>query len=149
MNAPLFSFVVPVYNSEAFLPRCIESLLGQTFEDFEIIIVDDCSPGGCAEVLKAYSDSRIRYTRHEKNSSLLQARITGARLAKGQYVVPVDSDDYVGLELLAMVRQALKINPDTDGVFYHTVTVCGDRVMPSWHNHPAGLFSATEMKAVA
>ena len=111
---PCFSFVVPVYNTERFLPRCLDSLVAQTDGDFEAIVVDDCSPGNCREIVARY-DARFRYMRHAKNLSLLQARLTGLRAAQGDYVIPLDSDDYVMPGLLAVLKKEIDsaVQPST------------------------------------
>jgi len=103
----LFSFVIPVFKTEQYLPRCLDSLVAQTDGDFEAIVVDDCSPGNCREIVAKY-DARFKYLRHEKNLSLLQARFTGLRQATGDYVIPLDSDDYVLSGLLAALRKEIK-----------------------------------------
>ena len=89
------SIVVPVFKTESFLPHCIESLLSQTFGDFEIVIIDDCSPGNCLSVVEKYRSikSDIRYFRHKQNLGILSARLTGAERAAGDYVGYLDSDD--------------------------------------------------------
>ena len=98
MNNPMFSFVVPVYGTEEYLPRCLDSLFAQT-GDYEVIVVDDCSPGDIKGICEKYQ-GKCRYVRHDVNRGLLQARLTGLRLAWGKYIVPVDSDDYVLPELI-------------------------------------------------
>jgi len=112
-----FSIVIPVFGTERFLPRCLDSLVAQTDADFEAIVVDDCSPGEkgrgtsakdegeVAEIVGRY-DSRFRVVRHERNLSLLQARLTGLRAAQGDYVIPLDSDDYVLPGLVAELKKA-------------------------------------------
>ena len=134
-ETPFFSFVVPVYGTERFLPRCLDSLFAQTDRDFEVIVVDDCSPGDCAAALKPY-EGRVRYVRHETNRSLFQARWTGARMAVGEYVVPVDSDDYVMPELLARAR-ALIDAERPDVIPYWLEYDDGRRVYSHWGRHPA------------
>lgn len=94
-KAPLISVIVPVYNTEEYLRRCLDSVLGQTFQDIEIIIVNDGSQGNCKEITKEYqkNDSRIKYIEHSENRSLLQARKTGNIHSVGKYILYVDSDD--------------------------------------------------------
>jgi len=113
-----FSIVIPVFGTERFLPRCIDSLVAQTDGDFEAIVVDDGSPAAqgreqgtpdaksAAEIVGAY-DSRFRCVRHERNLSLLQARLTGLRAALGDYVIPLDSDDYLLPGLLAALKKEI------------------------------------------
>jgi glycosyltransferase involved in cell wall biosynthesis len=89
------SIVVPVFNTEAFLPNCIDSLLGQTMSSFEIVIIDDGSLGDCLCVVEKYRSIRpdIKYFRHKKNLGILCARFTGAERSAGDYVGYLDSDD--------------------------------------------------------
>ena len=92
---PLISIIVPVYNTEKYLPRCLDSLVGQTFKDIEIIIVNDASQGNCKEIIEKYqkNDSRIKYIEHSENRGTLIARKTGSIAAEGDYITYLDSDD--------------------------------------------------------
>ena len=83
---PLISIIVPVYNTEKYLRRCLDSLVNQTFNDIEIIIVNDCSQGNCKEIIEEYQkkDNRIKYIEHSENKSLLQARKTGNIASTGK-----------------------------------------------------------------
>lgn len=92
---PEISIVVPVYNVEAFLPRCIRSILSQRFSDFELILVDDGSPDRCGFICDEYAkiDSRIRVV-HKKNGGVSSARNMGLNYATGNYVTFCDPDDY-------------------------------------------------------
>lgn len=143
MRNPAFSFVVPVYGTEQYLRRCIDSVLGQSSADWELIVVDDASPGGCEEIVGTYGDLRIRYVRHEKNRSLLQARITGVRAASGEYIVPLDSDDYVHDGLVEALQKASSDSPDV--IFYHMQLGEGTKLSPAWHNAPAGACSCSDV----
>lgn len=95
------SVIVPVYQVEAYLPRCIDSILAQTFSDFELILVNDGTRDNCPAIMDAYAqrDARIRQI-HKKNGGLSSARNAGLDIAKGEYVVFIDSDDYVEPALL-------------------------------------------------
>ena len=88
------SIVIPVYNVEDYLPRCLDSILSQKFSAFEVILVDDGSKDSSSEICDVYSvkDSRFR-TLHKKNGGVSAARNSGLQLAKGEYVMFVDSDD--------------------------------------------------------
>lgn len=90
------SIVVPVYKVERFLDKCIESVLAQTFTDFELILVDDGSPDNCGKMCDEWAakDDRIRVI-HKKNGGLSDARNAGIEAAKGDYIGLVDSDDYI------------------------------------------------------
>lgn len=93
---PLISVIVPVYNVEQWLPRCIDSIRNQTYQNLEIICVDDASPDACGALLDEYArhDSRIKVL-HQENKGLSGARNAGLALATGEWVTGVDSDDYL------------------------------------------------------
>lgn len=97
----MISVIVPVYKVEKFLPQCIESLLGQTFSDFELILVDDGSPDNSGALCDTYAqkDSRIRVI-HKENGGVSSARNAGLDAAKGEYICFADSDDWVEPEFL-------------------------------------------------
>lgn len=90
-----FSIVIPVYKTEAYLDECVESVIAQTFRDFEIVLVDDGSPDRCGAMCDAWAerDERIRVV-HQENGGLSTARNTGIRHASGAYVMFLDSDDW-------------------------------------------------------
>lgn len=93
---PHISVIVPVYNVEKYLHRCVDSILAQTFSDFELILVDDGSPDNCGKICDEYAekDNRI-YVIHKENGGLSDARNAGLDIAKGEYVFFCDSDDYI------------------------------------------------------
>ena len=94
-NKPLVSVVMPTYNRISLLPRSIESILNQTYDNFEFIIVDDGSTDGSANLLQSYAhlDSRIKILTNEKNKGISYSRNLGTDAAKGKYVAIMDSDD--------------------------------------------------------
>lgn len=94
MSSPMFSIIVPVYNTEKELERCVRSVTCQTFKDFELILVDDGSKDGSGALCDSFSaeDSRI-VAIHQENAGCSEARNTGIRASKGQYLIFVDSDD--------------------------------------------------------
>lgn len=89
------SFIVPVYKIADYIPICVKSLLKQTYKDFEIILVDDGSPDNCPQICDelAAEDERIRVL-HKVNGGLSDARNEGLKLAKGEYIIFVDGDDF-------------------------------------------------------
>ena len=93
---PLISVIVPIYKVEEYLNRCVESLVNQTYKNLEIILVDDGSPDNCPEMCDRWAkqDKRIRVI-HKKNGGLSDARNAGMRIATGEYIAFVDSDDLV------------------------------------------------------
>jgi len=99
MKMPKVSMIMPVYNSEPFLGMALDSLLGQTLPEVEVIAVDDGSADGSLKVLtdRAASDSRLRVFRQEKNSGTLSARNRGIRESRGEYLMFLDPDDFFDL----------------------------------------------------
>lgn len=96
MNQPLVSVIVPCYNVEQYLPKCIDSILNQTYQNLEVWLVDDGSPDRCGEICDEYAkkDARIKVI-HKKNGGLADARNVALDVMTGEYVVCVDSDDYI------------------------------------------------------
>ena len=92
----MISIIVPVYKAEKYLSRCVDSILGQTYKDLEVILVDDGSPDGSGVLCDAYAakDSRVRVI-HKENGGVSTARNVGLDAAGGDYISFVDSDDYV------------------------------------------------------
>ena len=96
MNNPKVSVIIPVYNVEKYLQRCITSVVEQTYKNLEIILVDDGSTDGCSSICDSWSEKDTRIiTVHKQNAGLGMARNTGLDNATGQYVLFVDSDDYI------------------------------------------------------
>jgi glycosyltransferase involved in cell wall biosynthesis len=91
--APKISVIMPVYNGERFLRAAIESVLQQTFSDFEFLIIDDGSNDNTARIIGEYADKRIKYFRNEKNSGLPFTLNRGVELAKAKYIARMDADD--------------------------------------------------------
>ena len=106
------SVIVPMYKVEKYIKLCIDSILAQTFQDFEIILVDDASPDGCVELCqKLYGDNeKIKLVRHEENRGLGESRNTGMKHAVGKYVYFVDSDDFISPVALEKFYNAAEEN---------------------------------------
>lgn len=92
----MISIIVPIYNTEKYLRRCIDSILAQTYKDYELILVDDGSTDNCGEICDKYkkSDTRIKVI-HKSNGGISDARNAGLDMASGEYIVFVDGDDYI------------------------------------------------------
>ena len=95
MNRPLISIIVPVYKVENYLHRCVDSILAQSFSDFEVILVDDGSPDNCGNICDGYArkDKRVKVI-HKHNAGVSSARNVGINAAIGKYIAFCDSDDY-------------------------------------------------------
>ncbi len=109
-----FSIIVPIYKVEEFLVECIESVLNQNYEDFELILVDDGSPDKCPQICDSYAkqDERIVVV-HKSNGGIVSARAAGVAVAKGGYVVCLDGDDYLDFDYLNTFKRAIdRYNPD-------------------------------------
>lgn len=116
---PELSIIVPVYKVEAYLPKCIESILKQTFKDFELILVDDGSPDRCGDICDEYAkkDTRIRVI-HQKNQGVSAARNAALDIAQGTYLGFVDADDWIMPDMFhIMLQEALRKRVD--------VVICG------------------------
>ena len=114
MKNKKLSIVVPNYNNEKYLEKCIECLLQQTYKNIEIIVVNDGSKGKSDEIMATYSDNpKIKYVKHDVNKGLFQARLTGASNATGDYITFLDADDYVSIDYYrTMMRKAEETNSD-------------------------------------
>ena len=109
-----FSVVVPVYNVKNYLAQCVNSVLRQSFEDFELILVDDGSKDGSGALCDAYArdDARVKVL-HKENGGQSTARNAGIRAASGQYAVFLDSDDFIDSpDFFAELHDALKEGAD-------------------------------------
>ena len=108
-----FSILIPAYNMGGKMTKCIDSLKSQTFSDFEGIIVDDGSKDGTFEEIEAIAKADGRFTalHHDENKSLLAARYTAMSAAKGEYILFLDSDDYIGSNTLKELYEYLEKDP--------------------------------------
>ena len=111
MTNPLISVIIPVYNVEKYLDRCIESVVNQTYRNLEIILVDDGSPDRCPQICDDWStkDPRIRVI-HKANGGLSSARNTGLQNSNGEYLYFIDSDDWIELDMLQSLYDACSHN---------------------------------------
>lgn len=97
----LISVIVPIYNVEKYLARCVDSIINQTYKNLEIILVDDGSPDNCPKMCDDFAkkDSRISVV-HKENGGLSDARNAGMKIASGECIVFVDSDDYIHCNMI-------------------------------------------------
>lgn len=111
-KAPLVSVVMPAYNVEKYVEEAVRSILAQTFCDFEFIIVDDGSTDRTPDILRSFSDPRIRLLFNEKNEGNYPARNRGCRLARGKYIAVMDADDVAMPERLEKQVKYMEEHPD-------------------------------------
>lgn len=111
-----FSIIVPIYNVEKFITKCVESVLSQSFKDYELILVDDGSPDNCPAICDKFAnqDSRVRVL-HKENGGLVSARKAGAKIALGDYAITLDGDDWIASDYLEKVNNVI-VNYDVDVV---------------------------------
>ena len=137
VSSPLVSVIVPAYNAERYLDRCLKSLVDQTYRNLEIIVVDDGSRDSTSSMCDAWAqkDGRIRVV-HKQNGGLSSARNAGMKIARGKYIGFVDSDDYVDSDMFGDMVEALEAHP------YCDVAKCGVAVEFTYDVPPNELKSA-------
>ncbi len=118
---PKYSFIVPVYNTEKYLNQCLKSLVGQTYKDFEIVIINDGSEDQAEKIINKYVEKYnfIKYIK-QNNGGLSVARNNGLKKACGQYVLFIDSDDYIEKNTLEKIDMML--SDDTDLLRFQLIT---------------------------
>lgn len=111
MDNSLISVIVPIYKVEPYLHKCVDSILGQTYSNIEIILVDDGSPDNCGKICDEYAakDRRVKVI-HKVNGGLSDARNSGIDIAKGNYISFVDSDDWIHPQYLEVLYNDLKMS---------------------------------------
>jgi glycosyltransferase involved in cell wall biosynthesis len=112
-HSPTVSIITPAYNAECYIAEAIESVLAQTYIDWELLVVDDGSADETAKIVKSFSDTRITLIQQE-NHGVSSARNKGLELAKGQYITFLDADDVLPLDSLRSRIDHLDNNPDVD-----------------------------------
>lgn len=145
---PAISVIVPVYKAEAFLAKCVESILNQTFSDFEILLIDDGSPDNSGAMCDEYAalDSRVRVI-HQENGGVSAARNAGMAAAQGDYLAFCDSDDYLELNALERLYTALtECGADTAGCGHYYVWPDG-RLQAEKGALPAGVYGREDLRA--
>jgi glycosyltransferase involved in cell wall biosynthesis len=122
-NRPLVSIIIPTYNRNNILERAVKSVIGQTFQDFEILIIDDASTESPEKIVDSFNDDRINYICHKFNKGGSAARNTGIRASKGNYIAFLDSDDEWLPEKLECQITNLEKLPASVGAHYSGLTV--------------------------
>lgn len=142
----VFSIIVPMYNVEQYAERCINSIISQTYKDFELIIVNDGSTDATGEIINRYKDRDTRIKLIAKNNGgLVSARKAGVDVATGEYVVIVDGDDWITNDCLEKINEIISTN-DVDVVCCeHFDAFSDDKITKSNLYYKEGLISRDEM----
>lgn len=132
------SIIIPAYNVELYIEKCIKSVLNQTYKNLEIIMIDDCSPDNCGQIIDEYAkkDSRIRSFHHHKNQGLSAARNTGLKYASGDWILMIDSDDWLEFQACEILLKKAK-EYDVDIVCCGHNNVYDDKTIP--HHYDSDL----------
>ncbi|MBQ9009438.1 MAG: glycosyltransferase [Clostridia bacterium] len=144
----MFSVIVPVYRVEPYIRRCVDSILAQTYRDFELLLVDDGSPDNCPQICDEYArqDSRVKVI-HKPNGGLISARNAGIRAAKGDYICYVDGDDWVKDNMLQFIHDRLVASPvPLDMVLFAADNVYEDHLEETINETPEGYYDRARLE---
>jgi len=115
---PFFSIIIPTYNRAGFIAKAIQSLLNQTFSDFELIIIDDASTDETADIVASFTDVRIKYIKNEQNLERCKSRNKGIAISQGLYIGFLDSDDYHLPQHLEILHQEIQERNKPEALFF-------------------------------
>ena len=147
-NGRMISVIVPVYNVEKYLRNCVDSILRQTYTDFELLLVDDGSPDGCPQICDDYAahDPRVRVI-HKPNGGLISARNEGIRAARGSYVCILDGDDWALGNMLQFIHDTVSQSPEPlDMVLFAAHNVYADHMEETLNNVPEGHYDRERLE---
>lgn len=141
MNSiPVVSVIMPVYNSSLYIEEAVQSILNQTFTDFELIIIDDASTDGTTQIIKKFTDSRIKIIRFDINKGVSKATNVGFEKAKGKYIARMDADDISLKKRLEQQVAVLDANP--------RILICGSLVKYLGGNNKIITFKETHPEII-
>lgn len=137
---PKISIIVPIYNVEKYLKQCLDSILSQSFQDFEIICINDKSPDNSLEILKEYAakDNRIKIINNKKNVGCGVSRNKGIKRAKGKYIMFIDSDDWYEPDALELLYNQIEKNKNDFVIFDYRKYFVGDSSFKSPTKYMSG-----------
>lgn len=133
---PKVSVIIPIYNVEKYLKKCLDSVINQTLKDIEIICINDCSSDNCENIILEYAkkDSRIKIINNEKNSGVGFSRNIGIKESVGEYISFIDADDFVSLDYIEILYNTA-IENEADIVFTNNINIVRDKIIkPYYHN---------------
>ena len=147
----LTSIIIPIYNVEKYLNRCLDSVMKQSFQDIEIILVNDGSTDNSDNIIKSYLfDERIKYI-YQKNKGLSEARNTGLNIASGEYVLFLDSDDWITTsDVLREINDLFEKNEKIDVLFFDREDIIGDTkdIISGFNETREGLHNIDDLNEV-
>ena len=144
----MISVIVPVYKVEPYLRHCVDSVLAQTYPDFELLLVDDGSPDGCPAICDEYvaRDPRVRVI-HKQNGGLISARNVGILAAKGDYVCILDGDDWADENMLQFIHDTVERSPvPLDMVLFAAYNVYEDHLEETINEVPEGFYDRQRLE---
>ena len=144
----MISVIVPVYKVEKYLRHCVDSILSQTYTDFELLLIDDGSPDGCPQICDEYArlDPRVRVI-HKPNGGLISARNVGILAAKGDYVCIVDGDDWALENMLQFIHETVSRSPvPLDMVLFAASNVFEDHLEETLNNVQEGYYDRIRLE---
>ena len=143
---PRISVIIPIYNAELYLKQCLESVVGQTYHELGIFLVDDGSTDGSSEMCDAYmaADARVKVI-HKENEGLVRARKTGVSQATGEYITYVDADDWIDLDMYENILRNMT-EQDADMVLYGMIEEYEDQSVTKENLLAEGHYAGDEIK---
>jgi len=134
MKPPELSIIMPVYNSVDFIAEAVESVLSQTFTDFELIVIDDASTDGSDKILNGFKDDRIKHYTNDENQGIVYSRNLGLKEARGNFIAQFDSDDVALPDKFEKQINYLKKNPEFGmiGSWVRMIDEAGNSLRQSW-----------------
>ena len=140
MKSPIISVIMATYNDAKYISKTVESILNQSFTDFEFIIINDCSKDNTFEVLSRYNDKRIKIINNKKNLGLYKSLNIGFNNSSGDFIARIDADDIAFINRLQVQYDYLKCNPSIGlvGCNYYEINSKGDRIsdLIKFHHEP-------------
>lgn len=131
---PFFTVIIPLYNKENYVENALKSILNQTFTDFEIIIVNDCSTDKSVSKIESYLSEKVTLIHHEKNKGLSATRNTGIKNAKANYVCYLDADDLWKPTFLEKISRLISYNSEAKIFATNYEEIYGDKVLKPFNN---------------
>lgn len=135
---PKISVIIPIYNAQDYLKRCLDSIVNQTLNDIEIICVNDCSNDKSLDIIEEYSkkDKRIKLINHNTNCGESKSRNDGIKYASGDYIAFVDNDDEIDLDFYEkLYKRAIETNSDITKAQHYEISYSGKKDIPPSHNN--------------